>query len=152
MPDSLQPVGSFTVTPEELCPQYDESSSFTRSLSGLFWVRPTGICHPDPQFVLWIQAAQRFLMAPLLGKAPGVAAKVQQTSCKASPQQTLFRRQDETHSTSTCRFAKRAKAPCRDVPVSSPTERSKAARRPSSSLSSFIAPRRNSSRLRNCSP
>lgn len=77
MSSSLQPVGSFTVTPEELCPQYDESSCFTRSPSGLFWVRPSGICHPDPQFVLWLQAAQRFLMAPLLGKAPGVAAKVQ---------------------------------------------------------------------------
>ncbi|WP_434986895.1 hypothetical protein [Vreelandella zhaodongensis] len=77
MSDSPQPVGSFTVTPEELCPQYDESSSFTRSPSGLFWVRPSGICHPDPRFVLWIQAAQHFLMDPLLGQAPGVAANVQ---------------------------------------------------------------------------
>ena len=77
MSDSLQLIGSFTVIPEKLCPQYDESSSFTRSPSGLFWVRPTGICHPDPQFIQWIQAAQRFLMAPLLEKAPGVAANVQ---------------------------------------------------------------------------
>lgn len=88
-----QPVGSFTVTPEELSPQYDDASSFTRSPSGLFWVRPTGKCHPDPQFVLWIQTVQRFLIAPLLEKAPRVAAKVQtfyRAAFESEPMVSIF--------------------------------------------------------------
>lgn len=66
-----------TVTPADIRAEHETPHSLTRSPSGLFWLRQSGIGYPNERYIPWLQAAQRFMALPLLDHASSAMTKIE---------------------------------------------------------------------------